>query len=97
VTFWNFIAMGAATIGVMHYVEIRSFAGFLVMFLILFVTTGVGNGSTFRMIPSIFRAEKLREAKGLGDMARALAIKAAGIESAAVLGFTSAIGACGGY
>jgi len=62
VTFWNFIAMGAATIGVMHYVEIRSFAGFLVMFLILFVTTGVGNGSTFRMIPSI-RAEKLREAK----------------------------------
>ncbi len=97
VTFWNFIAMGAATIGVMHYVEIRSFAGFLVMFLILFITTGVGNGSTFRMIPSIFRAEKLREAKGLGDVARALAIKAAGIESAAVLGFTSAIGACGGY
>jgi NNP family nitrate/nitrite transporter-like MFS transporter len=33
----------------------------------------------------------------LGDVARALAIKAAGIESAAVLGFTSAIGACGGY
>jgi NNP family nitrate/nitrite transporter-like MFS transporter len=58
VTFWNFIAMGAATIGVMHYIEIRSFAGFLVMFLILFVTTGVGNGSTFRMIPSIFRAER---------------------------------------
>jgi len=97
VTFWNFVAMGAATIGVMHYVEIRSFAGFLVMFLILFVTTGIGNGSTFRMIPSIFRAEKLREAKGLGNAARALAFKAASIESAAVLGFTSAIGACGGY
>jgi NNP family nitrate/nitrite transporter-like MFS transporter len=97
VTFWNFIAMGAATIGVMHCVEIKSFAGFLVMFLVLFVTTGIGNGSTFRMIPSIFRAEKLREARGLGDAARALALKAAGIESAAVLGFTSAIGACGGY
>jgi NNP family nitrate/nitrite transporter-like MFS transporter len=97
VTFWNFVVMGAATIGVMHYVEIKSFAGFLVMFLILFVTTGIGNGSTFRMIPSIFRAEKLREAKGLGDAGRALALKAAGIESAAVLGFTSAIGACGGY
>ena len=97
VTFWNFVVMGAATIGVMHYVEIKSFAGFLVMFLILFVTTGIGNGATFRMIPSIFRAEKLREAKGLGDAARALAFKAAGIESAAVLGFTSAIGACGGY
>jgi NNP family nitrate/nitrite transporter-like MFS transporter len=97
VTLWNFVAMDAATLGVMHYVEIKSFAGFLVMFLVLFVTTGIGNGSTFRMIPSIFRAEKLREAKGLGDAARALAVKAAGIESAAVLGFTSAIGACGGY
>jgi NNP family nitrate/nitrite transporter-like MFS transporter len=74
VTLWNFVVMGAATIGVMHYVEIKSFSGFLVMFLILFVTTGIGNGSTFRMIPSIFRAEKLREAKGLGDAARALGL-----------------------
>ncbi len=97
VTLWNFVVMGTATIGVMHYVETKNFAGFLAMFLILFITTGVGNGSTFRMIPSIFRAEKLREAKGLGEAARALALKAAGIESAAVLGFTSAIGACGGY
>ena len=97
VTFWNFVVMGAATLGVMHYVEIKSLIGFLVMFLFLFVTTGIGNGATFRMIPSIFRAEKLREAKGLGDSARALALKTAGIESAAVLGFTSAIGACGGF
>ena len=97
VTFWNFVAMGAATIGVMYYVDIKSFAGFLAMFLILFVTTGVGNGSTFRMIPSIFREEKLKETKGAGNAARLIAIKAAGIESASVLGFTSAIGACGGY
>src|SRR3954451_12721337 len=39
VTFWNFIAMGAATIGVMYFVEIKQFDGFLAMFLILFVTT----------------------------------------------------------
>jgi MFS transporter, NNP family, nitrate/nitrite transporter len=97
VTLWTFVAMGVATVGVMHYVDIKSFPGFLMMFLILFVATGIGNGSTFRMIPSIFRAEKLREAKGLGSAAQALALKAAGIESAAVLGFTSAIGACGGY
>jgi MFS transporter, NNP family, nitrate/nitrite transporter len=97
VTFWNFVAMSAAAISVMHYVDIKSFSGFLVMFLILFVTTGIGNGATFRMIPSIFRAEKLGEVKGLGNAARALALKTAGIESAAVLGFTSAIGACGGY
>jgi NNP family nitrate/nitrite transporter-like MFS transporter len=96
-TFWNFIAMGAATIGVMYFVGIKDFAGFLAMFLILFVTTGIGNGSTYRMIPSIFREEKLREAKGSGESGRVLAVKAAGIESAAALGFIGAVGACGGY
>jgi NNP family nitrate/nitrite transporter-like MFS transporter len=97
VTFWNFIAMGVATIGVMYFVDIKDFPSFLAMFLILFVTTGIGNGSTYRMIPSIFREEKLREAKCLGDGGRAPAIKAASIESAAALGFIGAIGACGGY
>jgi NNP family nitrate/nitrite transporter-like MFS transporter len=97
VTFWNFIAMGAATTGVMYFVEIKSFAGFLTMFLILFVTTGIGNGSTYRMIPSIFREEKLQDAKGVGEAGRLAAIKAAAIESAAALGFIGAIGACGGY
>ena len=97
VTFWNFVAMAAATVGVMYSVEAKSFAGFLTMFLLLFITTGVGNGSTFRMIPAIFRQEKLRFAAGMGGAAEAVAMKAARIESAAVLGFTSAIGACGGY
>ena len=97
VTFWNFVAMGMATVGVMYFVDIKSFPGFLLMFLVLFVTTGIGNGSTFRMIPSIFREEKLREAKGAGEEARKLALKAASMEGAAVIGFTSAIGACGGY
>ncbi|HEX3861963.1 MAG TPA: NarK family nitrate/nitrite MFS transporter [Stellaceae bacterium] len=97
VTFWNFVTMGVATIGVMYYVDIKSFPGFLAMFLVLFVTTGIGNGSTFRMIPSIFREEKLREVKGVGEVARAAALKIASRESAAVIGFTSAVGACGGY
>jgi NNP family nitrate/nitrite transporter-like MFS transporter len=97
VTFWNFIAMGAATIGVLYFVGVKDFAGFLVMFLILFVTTGIGNGSTYRMIPSIFREENLRKARGGGEAGRALALKAASIESGAALGFIGAIGACGGY
>jgi NNP family nitrate/nitrite transporter-like MFS transporter len=96
VTFWNFVAMGVATLGVMYFVEIKSFTGFLTMFLVLFVTTGVGNGSTYRMIPSIFREEKLRTA-GSGGGGRMLTMKLAGIESAAALGFIGAIGACGGY
>jgi NNP family nitrate/nitrite transporter-like MFS transporter len=97
VTFWDFIAMAAATIGVMYFVNVKDFAGFLTMFLILFVTTGIGNGSTYRMIPSIFREEKLRETKGSGEAGRAAALKAAGIEAAAALGFIGAVGACGGY
>ena len=97
VTFWNFIAMAAATVAVMYFVNIKDFTGFLVAFLVLFITTGVGNGSTFRMIPSIFREENLQKVKGQDDGVRALAFKTAGIESAAALGFVSAIGACGGY
>jgi len=97
VTFWNFIAMGAATIGVIYFVDAKEFGGFLAMFLVLFITTGIGNGSTYRMIPSIFREEKLRQAKGSGEAGRALALSAAGIESGAALGFIGALGACGGY
>jgi len=97
ITFWNFIAMAAATIGVIYFVGNKDFAGFLTMFLIIFVTTGIGNGSTYRMIPSIFREENLRKAQGKGEAGRALAIKTAGIESGAAVGFIGAVGACGGY
>lgn len=97
ITFWNFIAMAAATIGVVYFVGVKDFAGFLVMFLILFVTTGIGNGSTYRMIPSIFREENLFKARGRGETARALALQTASIESGAAVGFIGAIGACGGY
>ena len=97
VTFWNFVVMGLATAAVTHFVDQREFGGFLAMFLVLFLTTGLGNGSTFRMIPVIFRNEKLRESGELAPAAMAAALRAARIESATVLGFVSAIGACGGY
>jgi MFS transporter, NNP family, nitrate/nitrite transporter len=97
ITFWNFIAMAAATVGVLYFVGVKDFTGFLIMFLILFVTTGIGNGSTYRMIPSIFREENLRKARGTGDAGRAAALKTAGIESGTALGFIGAVGACGGY
>jgi MFS transporter, NNP family, nitrate/nitrite transporter len=97
VTFWNFIAMGLATVAVIHFVDVHQFGGFLLMFLVLFVTTGLGNGSTYRMIPVIFRNAKLADAEGRGPQAREAALKSARIEGATVLGFVSAIGACGGY
>ncbi len=58
VTFWNFIVMAAAVFGVLWFLPSGgsggSFAGFFACFMVLFLTTGIGNGSTFRMIPVIF-------------------------------------------
>ena len=97
VTFWNFVAMGAATLAVVYFVDHRIFAGFLFAFLVLFITSGIGNGSTFRMIPAIFRAEKLKRVNGGGEEAVATAMAIARRETAAVLGFSSAVGALGGF
>jgi NNP family nitrate/nitrite transporter-like MFS transporter len=97
VTMWTFLAMCLATTAVIHFIDAHQFGGFLTMFLTLFVTTGVGNGSTYRMIPVIFRNQKLAAVVGRDPQAREAALKAARIESAAVLGFVAAVGACGGY
>jgi NNP family nitrate/nitrite transporter-like MFS transporter len=97
VTFWVFIAMCGAVLGVMYFLEQKNFAGFLTMFLALFTLTGLGNGSTYMTIPAIWRAEKLHEAEGKGETARALALKAASMEAAAALGFIGAVGSVGGF
>jgi MFS transporter, NNP family, nitrate/nitrite transporter len=97
VTFWVFIAMCGAVLGVMYFLDHKNFAGFLTMFLALFTLTGIGNGSTYMTIPAIFRAEKLHEAEGKDETGRAHALKAAGLEAGAALGFIGAVGACGGY
>ena len=97
VTFWVLIAMCVAVLGVMYFLEQKNFAGFLAMFLALFTLTGLGNGSTYMTIPAIFRAEQLHEAEGKGETARALALKAGGIEAGAALGFIGAVGSVGGF
>lgn len=101
VTFWNFGLMIATVFGVIYFLPqgqiAGSFYGFLAMFMLLFITTGIGNGSTFRMIPVIFRTVHEGLSAGKDANAKELAVKAAGKESAAVLGFTSAIGAFGAF
>jgi NNP family nitrate/nitrite transporter-like MFS transporter len=97
VTFWNFVAMSLATLGLMWSLEHKSFPFFLCSFLTLFVTTGVGNGSTFRMIPVIFRTFHTQRAEGQGVEAQNAALLVARREGAAVIGFAAAIGALGGY
>jgi NNP family nitrate/nitrite transporter-like MFS transporter len=111
VTFWNFIAMAIAVVGVLYFLPkgaagplalpwgpvAGNFYGFLVMFMLLFLTTGIGNGSTFRMIPVIFMTERMRAVESKGAAEKEQAVKDANKEAAAVLGFTSAIGAYGGF
>jgi NNP family nitrate/nitrite transporter-like MFS transporter len=66
VTHWDTIIMIGATIGAGYFVSQASnspnpeqyFMPFLLLFILLFATTGVGNGSTFRMIPMIFKKEQ---------------------------------------
>lgn len=56
VTFWNLFVMIGAVLGVLHFIqpETKNFWGFFAMFLVLFTTTGIANGSVFRMIGVIF-------------------------------------------
>jgi len=65
------------------------------MFLILFVTTGRQRFDLHRMIPSIFREENLRKARGTGDAGRAAALRQRALRAGAALGFIGAVGACG--
>jgi MFS transporter, NNP family, nitrate/nitrite transporter len=104
VTLWVFVAMSGAVLGVLHFLPQNvgaassggSFFGFLTMFIVLFALTGVGNGSTFRMIPVIFLTERQRAATS-SAAAQRQAVLDANKESAAVLGFSGAIGAYGGF
>jgi NNP family nitrate/nitrite transporter-like MFS transporter len=101
VTLWNFFAMAAFAGGVLFFLPRDggggSFPGFLAMFLLLFLTSGVGNGSTFRMIPVMFLTFHERLAQAQGPTGLPQARKDAAKESAAVIGFSSAVAAYGAF
>jgi len=94
VTFWVFVAMALGAFGVVHFLGEKNFTGFFAMFLLLFFASGVGNASTFQMIPAIMRKDMDRlMPAGSSEQRRVQAEK----ESAAIIGFTSAIGAYGAF
>jgi NNP family nitrate/nitrite transporter-like MFS transporter len=90
VTGWVFVAMAVGVLGVLLSLQGGGFGFFLGSFLLLFVTSGVGNGSTFRMIPAIWTA-------GAADGADPEALPIARRQAAAVIGLSSAVGALGGF
>ena len=95
-----FFLMVAAVFGVLQFLphggQGGNFQGFFAMFLCLFALTGIGNGSTFMQVPAIFLTLHKRMAKP-GDAAQKQAAADATKEAAAVLGFSGAIGAYGGF
>ncbi|WP_321163491.1 MULTISPECIES: MFS transporter [unclassified Nocardioides] len=72
------------------------FPWFLGFFLFVFAASGIGNGSTYRMIPLIWaRQARTTTAEGTPEQADALA--RATKESSAVIGIAGAVGAIGGF
>ncbi|WP_432014309.1 nitrate/nitrite transporter [Streptomyces cucumeris] len=91
ITLVNFAAMAAATLVVVYASAQRSLGIFLTGFIALFVLSGLGNGSTYKMIPGIFQAKAV--ARGLaGEEAAAYGRRLSG----AAMGLIGAVGALGG-
>ncbi|WP_309134990.1 MFS transporter [Cellulomonas sp.] len=87
VTVVAFGVMALGTVGAILALRAQSFGLFFGSFLLLFLATGAGNGSVYRMIPAVFRF-------GAGDDAdRARRAKAA----AGCIGIAGAVGALGGF
>jgi NNP family nitrate/nitrite transporter-like MFS transporter len=96
VTLVCFLAMGVFTALAMVGVNNHSFTTFFAAYMVIFLFAGMGNGSTYRMIPTIFGAlgRKEAEQKGLDPADTALSFKR---QAAAVIGIAGAIGAFGGF
>lgn len=84
VTFVNFIAMAIGAGIVLLAADRKSLPLYLIGFVVLFVLSGIGNGSTYKMIPALFG----RKHPSDPHEARRLA--------GAVIGIAGAIGAFGG-
>ncbi|MGP7961476.1 MFS transporter [Sanguibacter sp. A247] len=87
VTLVAFAVMAGGVLGAIGALRSASFTGFLGSFLVLFVATGVGNGSVYRMIPAVFRTGATDDA----DRAQRARI------AAGCLGIAGAVGAFGGF
>jgi MFS transporter, NNP family, nitrate/nitrite transporter len=96
VTLAVFLGEAVFTVTAILGVEEHSFPVFFGSFMAIFLLAGMGNGSTYRMIPSIFSELGRKEAaeKGLDLKRTILDYKR---RAAAVIGIAGAIGAFGGF
>ncbi|WP_066951564.1 nitrate/nitrite transporter [Streptomyces lushanensis] len=94
VTLWNFAAMAAGAAVVLVASRGDSLGLFIVGFVALFVFSGVGNGSTYKMIPAIFRARARAEVASGADPETAE--RDSRRRASALIGIAGAVGAFGG-
>lgn len=94
VTFATFGAMALATVVLVLASSADSLATFTAAFIVLFVLTGIGNGSTYKMIPAIFQVKARAAIQAGADEATEL--RNARRLSGALIGLAGAIGALGG-
>ena len=94
VSFLNFIAMALGAAIVLAASQLNSLPTYVLGFVLLFVFSGIGNGSVYKMIPAIFHAKaQLDSGAGMAvDQADGLAVRRSG----ALIGLAGAIGAFGG-
>jgi NNP family nitrate/nitrite transporter-like MFS transporter len=95
VTLWSFVGMAVFTVLAIGGVQERSFATFFGAFMAVFLLTGVCNGSTYKMIPSIFAVLGAKHARVTGEDGRATTVEFKR-RAAAVIGIAGALGAFGG-
>jgi NNP family nitrate/nitrite transporter-like MFS transporter len=96
VTLACFLGMGVATVFAIVGVQERSFALFFASFMVIFFLAGMGNGSTYRMIPAIFGTLGRSHASETGADPKVVAVEFKR-RAAAVIGIAGAIGAFGGF
>jgi NNP family nitrate/nitrite transporter-like MFS transporter len=94
VTFVNFALMAACAAVLVVAGDVRSLGLYTVVFIVLFVFSGIGNGSTYKMIPGIYRAKALAEIEsGVDEQAALLRGRRL---AGALIGVAGAVGALGG-
>jgi NNP family nitrate/nitrite transporter-like MFS transporter len=90
--------MSLGVVGVLYAIGMagnsNAFPVFFASFLFLFAASGIGNASTFQMIPAIMRKEVARLEP---DLSTADRVKQSDKEAAAIIGFTSAVAAYGAF
>lgn len=91
ITAVSFVMLAVGAAGALWSVQAVNMPVFFISFMFLFIATGIGNGSTYRMISKIFR---IKGEDAGGDPLTMLHMRR---QAAGALGIISSVGAFGGF